>query len=131
MQNQLIDFNAFVDASKKAFAPALKFNELALKNTEKLVRQQFAFTTEAMDLVFKHLHGAVQAKDVNELTSKQVEFATQLVEKSTARSQDFVKIATEAQAEVSKWFDETAAEYAAAAKKDFAAPTAVGSKKAA
>ena len=78
MTNPTFDFNVFIDASKKAFAPALKFNEL---------------------------------------TAKQVELTTQLVEKTTQRSQDLVKLATEQQAELSKWYDKAAADYASVAKK--------------
>ena len=115
MTNQQIDFNAFVDASKKAFAPAARLNELAVKGFERVARQQYAFMGEMLDYAIKQAQLPTTTKDVNELTAKQVELTTSFVEKATQHSQDFVKFATESQAEVTKWFDQTAAAYMPAA----------------
>jgi phasin family protein len=117
MTNPTFDFNVFIDASKKAFAPALKFNELAVQGFERVARQQYAFAGEMLEIAIKQLQLPSQVKDVNELTAKQVELTTQLVEKTTQRSQDLVKLATEQQAELSKWYDKAAADYASVAKK--------------
>lgn len=117
MTNQMFDFNAFVDASRKAFEPAMKFNALAAQTFERVARQQYAFTGELLEIAIKQIQLPSQVKDVNELTAKQVELTTQLVEKTTQRSQDLIKLATEQQAELTKWYDKAAGDYAAAAKK--------------
>lgn len=117
MTNPTFDFNVFVDASKKALAPAIKFNELATQGFERIARQQYAFAGEMLEIAIKQLQLPSQVKDVNELAAKQVELTTQLVEKTTQRSQDMVKLATEQQAELTKWYDKAAADYAAIAKK--------------
>jgi len=117
MTNPTFDFNAFVDASKKALAPALKLNELTVQGFERVARQQYAFTGELLEIAIRQLQLPSQVKDVNELTAKQVEITTQLVEKATQRSQDLIKLATEQQAELTKWYDKAAADYAAVAKK--------------
>ena len=117
MTNPTFDFNVFIDASKKAFAPAVKLNELAVQGFERVARQQYAFAGELLEIAIKQMQLPAQVKDVNELAAKQVELTTQLVEKTTQRSQDFIKLATDQQAELSKWYDKAAADYAAVAKK--------------
>ena len=117
MTNPTFDFNVFIDASKKAFAPAMKFNELAVQGFERVARQQYAFAGELLEIAIRQMQLPTQVKDVNELASKQVELATQLVEKTTQRSQDLIKLATEQQAELTKWYDKAAADVAAVAKK--------------
>jgi len=117
MTNPTFDFNVFIDASKKAFAPAVKFNELAVQGFERVARQQYAFAGELLEIAIRQMQLPTQVKDVNELASKQVELATQLVEKTTQRSQDLIKLATEQQAELTKWYDKAAADVAAVAKK--------------
>lgn len=111
------DFTAFVDASKKAFAPAVKFNELTLQGFERVARQQFAFAGEVLEFSLQQLQLATTAKDFNELTARQIELATQFAEKATQRSQDLVKFSSEQQAQLTKWFDQTVAEATKPAKK--------------
>lgn len=117
MTNPTFDFNVFIDASKKALAPAVKLNELAVQGFERVARQQYAFAGELLEIAIRQMQLPGQVKDVNELASKQVELATQLVEKTTQRSQDMIKLATEQQAELTKWYDKAAADVAAVAKK--------------
>jgi phasin family protein len=117
MTNPTYDFNAFVDMSKKAFAPAAKFNELAVRNFERAARQQYQYFGEMLDLTLTQMQVMSSAKDFSEMAAKTAEFNAKVTEKVTARGQDLMKIATEAQTEVSKWFDETTAQYAAVAKK--------------
>ncbi len=111
------DFSTFIDASKKAFAPAAKFNGLVAQNFERVARQNYVFAGELLDFSIQQMNLMSNAKDLNELASKQVELATQFSEKATQRSQDMVKLAADQQAEMTKWFDQTAADYAAVAKK--------------
>ena len=117
MTNPTFDFNAFAEASRKAFEPAAQFNSLAIQSFERVARQQYAFAGELLEIAIKQMQLPSQVKDVNELAARQVELTTALVEKTTQRSQDLVKLATEQQAELTKWFDKAAADYAAVAKK--------------
>jgi phasin family protein len=117
MNNPTFDFSAFVDASKKAFAPAAKFNELTLQGFERVARQQFAFVGEMLEFSLQQLQLTTTAKDFNDLTARQIELSTQFAEKATQRSQDLVKLSTEHQAEMTKWFDQSVAETTKSVKK--------------
>ena len=117
MMNQTFDFSAFIDASKKAFAPAVKFNELTLQGFERVARQQLAFAGEVLEFSLQQLQLATSAKDFNDLTTRQVELTTQFAEKATQRSQDLVKLSTEHQAEMKKLLDQNIADAAKTAKK--------------
>ncbi len=117
MTNQNFDLNSFVDAGKQAFAPAAKFNELALQGFERMARQHYVFAGEWLDYSLQQLQLMTAAKDFNDLASKQLELTTQFAEKATQRTQDLVKLSVEQQAEISKWFEQAAAEAAQQAKK--------------
>ncbi len=116
MTNPTFDFNTFLDASKKAFAPAAKFNELSLQSFERIARQQFAFAGEVLEFSLQQLQLASQARDINDLTARQIELSTQFAEKATQRSQDLIKMSSEHQAEMTKWFDQTVSESTKVAK---------------
>jgi phasin family protein len=110
MTNPTFDFNAFLDAGKKAFAPAVKLNELSMQGFERIARQQYAFAGEWLDFCVQQLQLASNVRDMNELTTRQIELSTQFAERATQRSQDLFKLTTEHQAQVTKWFDQTVAE---------------------
>ncbi len=117
MTSQTFDFNAFVDASRKAFAPAVKFNELSAAAFERVARQQLAFAGEVLEFSLQQLQLASTVKDFNELAARQVELSTQFAEKATQRSQDLIKLSSEHQAQLTKWFDQTVSETTKATKK--------------
>ena len=117
MNSPTFDFSALVDASKKAFAPAARFNELTLQGFERVARQQFAFAGEVLEFSLQQLQLATTAKDFNDLAARQIELTTQFAEKATQRSQDLMKLTTEHQAEMTKWFDQSVAETSKATKK--------------
>ena len=66
MNTPTFDFSAFVDASKKAFAPAAKFNELTLQGFERVARQQFAFVGEVLEFSLQQLQLTTTARDFND-----------------------------------------------------------------
>jgi len=117
MTQPTFDFNAFLDAGKKAMAPAVKFNELSLAGFERIARQQYAFVGEMLEFSLQQWQLASSARDINELTSRQIELSTQFAERATQRSQDLIKLSTEHQAQLTKWFDQTVSESAQGAKK--------------
>ena len=110
MFNQTFDFNAFIDAGKKAFAPAIKLNELSAIAFERIARQQYAFAGEVLEFSLQQLQLASTVRDLNDLTSRQIELSTQFAERATQRSQDLFKLSTEHQAQLTKWFDQAVTE---------------------
>lgn len=99
----------YVDFSKRLLAPAARFSELAAKTLEQVARYQYDVVGDYLNFGIEQLQTATKTKDVSELVSKQSELTSSLVEKLTKRSQDFSKIAADAQADFTKWVDETAA----------------------
>ena len=116
MTQPTFDFNAFLDAGKKAMAPAVKFSELSIAGFERIARQQYAFAGEVLEFSLQQLQLASSARDLNDLTARQVELSTQFAERATQRSQDLIKLSTEHQAQLTKWFDQTVSESAKGAK---------------
>ncbi len=112
MTNPTFDFNSFMDAGKKAFAPVVKFNELSVQSFERIARQQYAFAGEMLEYSLKQLQLTSTVRDINDLTARQIELSTQFAERATQRSQDLIKASTEHQAQLSKWFDQTVTESA-------------------
>ncbi|MGH8242518.1 MAG: phasin family protein [Steroidobacteraceae bacterium] len=117
MTQPTFDFSAFLDAGKKAMAPAVKFSELSLAGFERIARQQYAFAGEVLEFSLQQMQLASSARDLNDLTSRQIELSTQFAERATQRSQDLIKLSTEHQAQLTKWFDQTVSESAKGAKK--------------
>ena len=117
MTQPTFDFNAFLDAGKKAMAPAVKFSELSLAGFERVARQQYAFAGEVLEFSLKQMQLASTVRDLNDLTARQIELTTQFAERATQRSQDLIKLSTEHQAQLTKWFDQTVSESAKGAKK--------------
>ena len=112
MTNPTFDFNSFMDAGKKAFAPVVKFNELSVQSFERIARQQYAFAGEMLEFSLKQLQLTSTVRDINDLTARQIELSTQFAERATQRSQDLIKLSTEHQAQLTKWFDQTVTESA-------------------
>jgi phasin family protein len=110
MTNPTFDFNSFLDAGKKAFAPVVKFNELSVQSFERIARQQYAFAGEMLEFSLKQLQLTSTVRDINDLTSRQIELSTQFAERATQRSQDLIKLSNEHQAQLTKWFDQTVTE---------------------
>lgn len=112
MTNPTFDFNSFLDAGKKAFAPVVKFNELSVQSFERIARQQYAFAGEMLEYSLKQLQLTSTVRDINDLTARQIELSTQFAERATQRSQDLIKLSSEHQAQLTKWFDQTVTESA-------------------
>ena len=88
-----------------------------------------AYATQCVLPVRKSLQQlqlASTARDFSDLTSRQIELSTQFAERATQRSQDLLKVSTEHQAQLTKWFDQTVSESAQTVSE-----SAKGAKKAA
>lgn len=99
----------YVDFSKRLLAPATRFGEVTAKTLEQIARYQYDVAGDYLNFGIEQLQTISKTKDVSELVSKQSELTSNLVEKLTKRSQDFSKIAAEAQAGFTQWVDDTAA----------------------
>lgn len=113
MANTTTEINAFLEATQKALAPAIRFNELSAKTIEKVARMNYDVLGDFLNYGLAQLHLTSSVKDVPAYVQKSTELAHQFVEKQTARSQDFLKVASESQADFTQWVDKTTAEVAA------------------
>jgi len=113
MTNTTAEINAFIENSRKLAEPVARLQALSARTFERFARYQYEVAGDFLNLGVAALHAATQAKDLPELLKKQTEFANAYVEKTTQRSQDFMKLAGEAQADVTSWMDQTSTEITA------------------
>jgi phasin family protein len=100
------DFSAYTDFAKRAFAPATRLNETVVGNFESLARFQYELAGDFMQLAIEQMQATVKAKDLGTLVARQSEIASKFVEKQTQRQQAFAKMATDAQARMSRLVEE-------------------------
>ena len=113
MANTNPEINAFFEATHKAFAPAVRFNEISARTVEKIARLNYDALGDLLNFSLAQLHIGSSVKDVPAFVQKTTELTHQFVEKQTQRSQDFLKLASESQADFTQWLDKTTAEVAA------------------
>lgn len=113
MANATHEINAFLEASRKALAPAIRFNELSAKTFEKVARLNYDALGDFLNYSLAQLNLVTNVKDVPAFVQKSAELAHQFAEKQTQRSQDLLKVASESQADFTHWVDKTSAEVAA------------------
>ncbi|HSN71106.1 MAG TPA: phasin family protein [Steroidobacteraceae bacterium] len=104
-----IDFTAYTDFSKRAFAPMLKLQEVSAKSFEQMAKYQYEVAGDYLHFGIDQLNAVTKAKDPAELFSKQVELASALFDKVTKRSQEFTKLVTDTQTSFANVIEETAA----------------------
>jgi phasin family protein len=97
------------DFAKRAFAPAIRLNEMFVGNVERVAKFQYELAGDLMELALEQMHATVKAKDLTTLMSQQREIATKFAEKSTKRQQAMAKIAADSQAGFATWFEEASA----------------------
>jgi phasin family protein len=97
------------DFSQRAFAPAIRFNEMFVGNVERVAKFQYELAGDLMELALEQMQATVKAKDLATLMSQQREIATKFAEKGTKRQQAMAKLATDSQAGLATWFEEATA----------------------
>jgi phasin family protein len=112
MSNTTAEMNSFIENTRKMTAPFTRATEVSARTFEKLARYQYEVAGDWLNLSIAQLHAATQSKDVPELMKKQAELTNHYFEKQTQRSQDFLKIATEAQSDMTQLVDTAANEFA-------------------
>lgn len=102
---------SFSDISKANVAQASKFAEIALINTEKLLKLNLTATKSAIAQSIESAQAVASVKDVQELFSLRTHIAETGVQTALAYSRTLYELASQAQAEFSAISEETWANY--------------------
>jgi phasin family protein len=117
MTNAAAEINAFIENARKLAEPVARLQELTARTFERFARYQYEVAGDYLNLGIATLHAATQSKGLPELMKKQSELANAAFEKQTQRSQDLLRIAGEAQADVTSWIDQTSTDFTSHATK--------------
>ena len=107
MANKQQDSHTYLDFAKRAFAPTIRFNELVVRNLEQATRFQYEVAGDLIQATLEQLNAAASTKDLGTCASRQAEIMSRLTDKASKRSHEFVKLATETQAQFANWAEET------------------------
>jgi len=117
MTDTTFDPKSIFESYRNAFAPALKAQQEGVKALDKVGRYQYAVAGDYLEWSLAQAKAALSAQTPADFVSKQVELTTALSEKLRARAQEFVALATEAQAGFSDTVNETVAKVVPETKK--------------
>ncbi len=106
MANEVYD--QWLELTKNATEPMMKFNEITARALEKVARQQFDLARDYMDLGARQVQLLSEAKDPQKWIQGQGEMATEFGKKMMARAQEMVDLATQTQKEMTAWIEEAA-----------------------
>ncbi len=99
----------YAEFARRAFAPASRLGEVMIGNVERVAHFQYELTGDLLQFGLDQLNATVKAKDLPTLFARQREITTKFAEKSTARQQAFADLATESQAGLVRWIEDTTA----------------------
>ena len=102
MTDTTFDPKNILETYRAALAPALKAQQDGAKMLERLSQYQYAVAGDYLEWSLAQAKSAVGAQTPTEFVAKQVELTTALSEKLRARAQEFVTLATDAQASVTE-----------------------------
>ena len=111
-----VDAN-FVEMQKRFFAPFLGFNAVALRTFERAARETYAAAGEALEFSIAQAKAMVEVQEPQALVTRQSQLTTDFLNRQATRSNEWVKIAAEAQADAGKWAQAANDEWAAAARR--------------
>jgi phasin family protein len=131
MSDSPFDPKSIFEASRSAFAPALKAQQESIKAIDRLGHYQYAVAGDYLEWSVAQAKAAAGAQTPAEFLSKQVELATALSEKMRVRAQEFVSLATEAQTTFTQVVSEATAKAQDLTKQATAKAADVGRKAAA
>jgi hypothetical protein len=117
MNDSLFDPKTIMDSYRSAFAPALKAQQEGMKVMDRFGHYQYAVAGDYLEWSLAQAKAALGAHTPADFVSKQVELTTALSEKLPARAQEFVSLATDAQASFKNTLDDATAKVVGAAKK--------------
>ncbi len=102
------DSFTYAEYAKRAFAPTTRFNEFVVRNIEQTARFQYEVAGDLIQAALEQLNAAASTKDFGTLAARQAEIVNRLTDKASKRSHEFVKLATETQAQFANWVEEAA-----------------------
>lgn len=117
MTNPTAEINAFIENSRKLAEPVARLQALSVRSLERFARYGYEIAGDYLNFGIATLQAATQSKDGPELLKKQAELTNAYFEKQTQRSQDFLKLAGEAQADVTSWIDQASTDFTTRAAK--------------
>jgi len=109
MNNAAFDPKTILDSYRSAFAPALKAQQEGVKTLDRVGHYQYAVAGDYLEWSLAQAKAALAAQTPTEFVAKQVELTTALSEKLRARADEFVTIATDAQASFKEAVNEATA----------------------
>lgn len=117
MSDRTFDVNAFIDAYRNAFAPALSAQQEGLKTLDRFARYQYAVAGDYLEFGLAHAKATFSGKSGPDFASAQTDLVTRLGDQLRKRAEEFVTIATESQSTLTKLVTEATAKAASVAKK--------------
>ena len=109
MASKQDDFGSYLELAQRATAPIGRLNQMAVRNVERAARLQYDLAGDWMQFLLAQMQATAEAREIGSLLSRQAEVTQQFVEKVSKRQQDLARLATEAQADAARWFDEASA----------------------
>ncbi len=100
-------YNVYIDFVRRTLAPVTRLNEAVANDIERLAKFQYGLAGEFLQLVLDQMRAAVHARDPGGFLARQSELGSHFIETMTARQQSFARLATEAQAGLAQWFEQT------------------------
>ena len=117
MTNTTAEINAFLENSRKFAEPMTRLQTLSARTLERFARYNYEVAGDYLNYTLATMHAAMQTQELPALIKTQTELANSHFEKQTQRSQDFLKLAGEAQADVTQWVDQATTEFTARSQK--------------
>jgi phasin family protein len=117
MTDTTFDPKTIFESYRTAFAPALNAQQEGVKALDRVGRYQYAVAGDYLEWSLAQAKAALGAQTPTDFVSKQVELTTALSEKLRARAQEFVTLATDAQASFTTVVNDATAKVVAEAKK--------------
>jgi hypothetical protein len=111
------DPNAWFDACRSAFAPAIRTQEEYIKAMDRIARLQYAFAGDVLESSLAQAHVALEAKSPGDYLAKSTELGAKLGEKLRTRTQELVSATVEAQGSVTRMAGDAASRAAESTKK--------------
>ena len=93
-------FEQWVQFTKNATEPMMKFNEVSARALEKIARHQFDLAQDYVNLGNRQMQLLGEAKDPQKWAQDQAELASEFGKKLMARAQETMALATQTQKEM-------------------------------
>jgi hypothetical protein len=117
MNDSTFDPKTILESYRTAFAPVLKSQQDGVNTLDRVGRYQYAVAGDYLEWSLAQAKAALNSQTPADFVSKQVELTTALSEKLRTRAQEFVTLATDAQAGFADSMKQTTAKFGEETKK--------------